>query len=164
MTHLNDAPADPVTPVLRLLDEMSVHLDDERQELAVLVEEARQAGTPGPALPSAVGVASETLERLEHHASELEVSQTRALRLVDDSIEIARRRAQAVAADANRWAPWWKPPDQSYRAAQPATSTSDVSSPEAQIMGVGHHRQQLARVLLMLGVLLIVSGLLAAVL
>jgi hypothetical protein len=157
MSHLHEVPADPV---LHLLDEMTMKLEDDRRRLRILAEEARQVAGRARLLPSAVGFAAETLEQLDTYAEELDAKQQSVLRLVDHTVDRAKRSSQPITDDAERWAAPWEAPDRQYR--EEDVAAIPASPPE--LTEVARRRQQLARVLVMVGVLLILSGLLTVVL
>jgi hypothetical protein len=150
-------PADPhVTPILHLLDEMSQDLEVDTNELALLFGEARGAAASGRVQLSAVEWAG-VLERLDRSAEDLEARQESVLRLVKGAIDTVNHRVQPGAAGCDLWASPWQPP-------QRLDLPSDVAPTETPITVQGRRPQQLARALMIVGVLLIALGLLTAVL
>jgi hypothetical protein len=156
---LPDADPGPARPVLRLVDDMQSELDDDRRRLALLVEDARDVlAVGGGDARQVADRRDEILARLDRHAQALEHRQRAAARLIDEAVS-NHRAAVAASYDENlaSWAAPWRPPAGALADDEGVLTRLPVNRP-------GSIRPQLVRVLTIVGVLLIVSGLLMAAL
>jgi hypothetical protein len=155
---LGRAPDAEVLPLLRILDDMQSQLDADERHLSLLVEEARKlAARGGSESPLPSTLRSEVLARLDRHAVDLEYRQRIILDLVDSQVSASAAVSQSVLSEPDPWAKPWQPPEI-------AVSRDDGTPSRRRVSLEDRHRRQLARVLTVVGTLLIVCALLVGVL
>jgi hypothetical protein len=153
MMSLHEAGSERLAPVRGLLGDIETQLDSDGQELAVLVEDARKLVAREGMCPGLSAPRAEVLARIDGHAEELRYRQWSVLKLVDDLLTSSRAFG---AEDRDPWASPWRPPETDF--------IRDHLQPGPVAVSGADRRRQLARVLTLVGALLVCSGLLVALL
>jgi hypothetical protein len=146
-----------VASVLHLVSDMTSTLADDTREIRLAAERQRtEVGSGGDHGVSAASK-GELLGKLRQLNSDLEQRQDEITALVDGSIEHARRMEISAKTSSDPWASPWRPPDLES-SGRDRRSQTVAPGPVVTL-----RRTRLIWVLMMLGVVLILVGLLAAI-